>query len=517
MIANLGSKYLLTLTAESCVSGNQVAGYRAEANSKDDILGALDSVTGHVRQQLGESAASLERFKIPIEQATTSSLEALRIYSQAQESIDRIEPRAALELYQRAAALDPKFASAYYGAAVAYFKLSDRVQAAQTIKKAFDLREGTTQRERLNIEIAFHYFGDYDTEAALRDLKLFVATYPNNAAKSWANLCGLYTQLGDYEQAIPAGEQALRLDPYSALRAETLSRAYKRANRFADAKRVAGPAAAQSTTGWGVHSILFQIAYAEQDEAALKAQTAWEMTHPQRDKSFSDLALAAATGGRLREAMDYFARAQAEALRAGDTGVAEDVLRDKARVLAEYGEFDQARSVLKKHTGDAGDDSDLVFLQAETGDLAPAQRFLAASNPLTDKDTIHIFFDLPLVRAQLALQAHKPLDAIQLLESARPYQLRDFNVPNLRAQAETEAGLLDAAAADYRLVLANQGVDPISPLYSLAHLRLARVSVIQHKKEEARREYRAFLAAWKDADLNLPLLMKTKMEFAELH
>ena len=514
MIASFGKKYLVTLAADSCVSGKRVAGYKAEAASREEVLGALDTVAGRVRRQLGESAASLERFQTPVEQATTSSLEALQLYSQAQE--DRNETRASLALYQRAAALDPNFASAYYGIGVSYYRLSDPGQAALSIKKAFDLREGTTQRERMNIEIAYYYFGNYDTEAAVRSLKLFIETYPNNSAKSWANLCNLYTQLGDYAQAIPAGEQALRMDPHSALRAETLSRAYKRANRFADAKRVAGAAAAEGGTGWGVHSILFQVAYAENDQAKLKAETDWGLTHPQLDRTLSNLAFASATSGKLREAIDYFSRAQAEALREGDTGFADDILHGKARVLVESGEVEQARSVLKQHTGDASEASDLVFLQAETGDVAPARRFVAAFNPLTEKDTVHIYFDLPLVRAQLALQTHKPLDAIQQLEPARPYQLRDFYVPSVRAQAETEAGLLDAAAADYRLILDHQGVDPISPLYPLAHLRLARVLALQKKTDEARQQYRAFLDAWKNADPGLPLLQTAKSEYAKL-
>ena len=515
-ISSLGGKYLVMLAADSCVSGKQVAGAKAEANSKDQVLAALDTVAGRVRKQLGESAASLEKFQIPVEQATTSSLEALRLYSQAQQDDDRNEPRAALALYQRAVALDPKFASAYYGMGVSYYRLSDADQAALYIKKAFDLRESTTERERLNIEIAYYYFGNYDTEAAVRSLKLFIETYPSNSAKSWANLCNLYTQLGDYAQAIPAGEQALRMDPHSALRAETLSRAYKRATRFADAKRVAGAAVAEPGAGWGVHSILFQVAYAQRDEAGLKAETDWGLSHPQLDLTLSNLAFAAATSGKLHEALDYFSRAQAEALREGDTGVADNILHGRARVLVEYGEIEQARSVLKQHNGDASEASDLVFLEAETGDVAPAQRFLAASSPLTEKDTVHIFFDLPLVRAQVSLQAHKPLEAIQLLEPARPYQLRDFNVPWLRAEAETEAGQLDAAAADYRLILANQGVDPISPLYSLAHLRLARVLALKHDNAGSRAEYEKFFDAWKDADADAPLLRQARAEYSHL-
>ena len=516
MIAGLGKKYLLTLTADSCVNGKRVAAFKAEADSKEQVLSALDKMSGRVRSQLGESADSLERFQIPVEQATTSSLEALRVYSQAQESLDRIEPRAALELYQRAVALDPKFASAYFGLGASYYRLSDHSQAALYIKKAFDLRTGTTERERLNIEIAYHYFGDYDTEAALRSLKLFIATYPKSSAKSWANLCGLYTQLGDYAQAITAGEQALRLDSHSALRSEILSRAYKRANRFADAKRVAGAAAAMNYPSWGLHSILFQVAFAERDKAALKAETEWELSHPQRDRTFSDLAFAAATSGRLREAMEYFSRAQAEAVHEGDTGFAQVVLEEKSEVLIEFGEAAQSRALLKQLSGKSEDDADVVFLQAKAGDIAPAQRYVAATNPLAEKNTIHLYFDLPLVRAQLAIQAHKPLEAIQQLEPARPYQLRDYSVPSLRAQAEAEAGLLDAAAGDYRLILNNQGVDPISPLYPMAHLGLARVLALQKKPEEARYEYRSFLDSWRDADAGLRLVQSARSEFNRL-
>jgi DNA-binding winged helix-turn-helix (wHTH) protein/TolA-binding protein len=515
-IANVGKEYLLTLAADSCVNGKQVAGYKVEANSREEVLRALDTVAGHVRQQLGESAASLEQFQTPIEQATTSSLEALRAYSLAQDNLDRIEPRAALALYQRAVALDPGFASGYYGIGASYYRLSDTSQAALNIKKAFDLRKGATQRERLDIEIAYHYFGDYDAEAAVRSLKLFIETYPKSSVKSWANLCGLYTRLGDYAQAIAAGEQALRMDPHSIIRAEMLSRAYMRANRFADARRVASLASAVTYAGWGVHSIMFQVAFAERDETTLKAETAWGLSHPQLDRTLYNLALAAATSGRLREATEFFSQSQAESVRDGDAGFADEAQRGRARVLVEYGEVEQARKLLKVHSEDANDPGDLADLQAQTGDVAAARLFVAASSSLAEKNTFRIYCDLPLVRAQLALQAHKPLDAIQRLEPARTYQLRDFNVPYLRAQAETEAGLLDAAAGDYRIILANQGVDPISPLYPLAHLRLARVLALQSNKAGSKSEYEKLFALWKDADSGLHVGQEARIEYSRL-
>jgi hypothetical protein len=186
------------------------------------------------------------------------------------------------------------------------------------------------------------------------------------------------------------------------------------------------------------------------------------------------------------------------------------------RVLLEYGEFAQARAFLKELSGDASDAGDLAYLQAATGDVAPAQRFVVTKNPLMEKNTFYIYIDLPLVSAQLSLQAHKPLDAIQQLEPARPYQLRDFYVPDLRAQAETEVGKLDAAAADYRLILANQGVDPISPLYPLAHLGLARVLALQNNNSASRSEYEKFFDAWKDADADVPILKQARVEYARL-
>jgi DNA-binding winged helix-turn-helix (wHTH) protein/tetratricopeptide (TPR) repeat protein len=515
-IANFGSKYLLTLAAEGCADGRQIAAYKEEAASKEEILGALDTGAARMRKRLGESAVSLKRFQTPVEQATTSSLEALQAFSQGQKSYDHGEMKTALGLFERAVALDPSFATAYRSIGASYYNLSDYAQAAMYSKKAFDLRERTTERERLNIEIAYYYFGNYDLEAAVRSLKLYIQTYPNSSMKSWSNLCNLYTQLGDYGQAIAAGEQAQRMDPDNAINAEILARAYKRASRFADAKRVANAAVAEGTDRWGVHSILFQTAFAERDSAKIKTEGEWGLTHGRINLSLYNLAFAAATGGRLRAAIDYFDRARTESLRGGDADFADSALHGMARVMIEFGDPARAREALKPIKKNAYDAGDLAFLQAATGDIASAQQFIAASSSLTEKNTFHIYCDLPLVRAQLALQAHKPADAVQLLEPARPFQLRDFSVPYLRAQAETEAGMLDAAAEDYRLILANQGVDPISPLYPLAHLRMARVLVLQKKTGEARQQFQAFFDAWKDADSNLPLLQTARSEFARL-
>ena len=518
-LAKLGSKYLLILDADSCVSGKQIGGYKTDVASKEDVLHALDSAAGQVRRQLGESVASLEQYHIPITQATTPSLDALRSFSEAGESFKAGDMKAAQILLNRAIALDSNFASAYRALGSTYYNLGDYNQAAEFYKKAFDLRERTTEPERLGIEVMYYGYGLNDFEESIRRTKQLLQIYPN-MTNSWVNLSNLYTRLGEYPQAIDAAERAYKVDPQSSVATVELARSYLHANRFADAKNIATLAHAQGKDHWDIHSILFQIAYVERDTAKMKQEGEWGLTHQHANTSLYDLAFASAAGGKLREADDEFSRARSEALRDGDKDFAEGIPLRAARVQVVLGQPVLAAESLKEVKGNQGDPSDpgeLAYLKAMTGDLAFAQHFAATADASENRSTVVMGIYVPLVRALLALKAHKAEEAVRLLEPARVYQLRDFAVPYLRAQAETEAGSLDAAAADYRLILDNQGVDPIAPEYSLAHLGLARVLVRQQKIDLARNEYRAFFSAWKDADADLPPLQDAKQEFAGLH
>jgi tetratricopeptide (TPR) repeat protein len=518
-IAKLGTKYLLMLDAVSCVNGKSIGGYKTEVASKEEVLRALDTAAGRVRRQLGESLDSLERYQIPITQATTPSLDALRSFSEAGESFRHGDMKAAQILLNRAVAMDPNFASAYRAIGSTYYNLGDYNQAAEYYKKAFDLRERTTERERLGIEVYYYAYGLNDYEESIRRTKQLLQIYPN-VTNSWVSLSNLYTKLGEYPQAIDAAEHAYRIDPQSSVATVELARSYLRAGRFGDAKRVADNAHAEGKDHWDVHSILFQIAYAEQDAAKMKAESEWGLTHQHASTSLYDLALAAATGGKLREATETFARSRSEALRDGDKDFADGIPLRVARVEAVLGKSALAAASLRQIKGNQGDPSDpgeLAYLKGMTGDLAYAQHFIATTATGDNRSTVITGVYVPLVRALLALKSHKPDEAVRELESARIYQLRDFTVPSLRAEAETEAGQLDAAVADYRLILDNRGVDPIAPEYSLAHLGLARVLAKQQKTEMARKEYRAFLDAWKGADANLPQTHDAQREMARLH
>lgn len=514
-IAKLGKVYSVLLDAESCASGEHLAGARVEATSKEAVLRALDTAVDHLRKRLGESAASLERFQTPVVQVSTASLEALRAYSQANESFNNGDEKTAQTLLEHAITLDPNFASAYAGLASSYYNRGDFLQASAYYKKAFDLRARTTERERLNLETEYYAYGLQDYEQAIRSLRVFLEIYPQSP-NAWGNLCNLYTQLGEYPQAIDAGEHIVQMDPHSGFAAVVLARAYKRANRFQEAKQTIQKAFGNGKDTWGMHSILFQIAYVEQDAAALKRDGEWGFTHQHENQSLDDLGMAAATSGRLHEATADLTRAYAESLRDGDSDFADAVLLELAGVLEQMGDSSHAEAYLKNLHTDAGDPAGLALVSAETGNLGPAKRFVETVNPLTERSTIYVNQDLPMLRAELALKAHDPQKALRLFEPARTYQLRDFSAPYMFARIETSAGRFDLAAQDYRLVLAHQGVDPISPLYPISHLGLARVLAMEKQRDNSLQEYRIFLELWKDADPDLPLLIAARQEYASL-
>lgn len=514
ILSRLGSSYVVQMEAEGCATGRQLALYQATV-SRDELLDRLNTAADRIRSQLGKSQASSERYTIPLEHVTTYSLEALRAYSEARASLDHGDARTAGPLLEHAIALDANFTSAYRALGVIYYNRQDFVQASAYYKRAFDLRDRVTGRERLNIEISYYNGGIRDLESAAREMLLFDQMYPGSSA-NWVNLCNTYTQLGWYPQAVEAGQKALRLGPNNGLASIVLARALVRANRLDEARQVAQQAIAGGREQVTTHGILFQIAFVESDTSAMKTEGEYGLTHGVPLSSLGMLAGAAAAGGRLHKAQDDLERAHEEALRTGDSDMADSYLLNLAVIQAELGQPSQAAAALGRMHGDAGYPGDVARLRVDLGDLAPAQRVLSLNTDFTRYSTIHNHVEIPLLRATLALHDHKPADAVRLLEPARPYQMRDFEVPWLRAQAEAEAGMLDAAAGDYRLILDNPGVDPTAPEYSLAHLRLARVLALEKKIEAARAEYQRFFSAWKDADADLPLLRAARAEFSKL-
>jgi DNA-binding winged helix-turn-helix (wHTH) protein/tetratricopeptide (TPR) repeat protein len=517
-ISTIGNKYLVTLEASSCTSGKQLASAKAEAKSKEQVLEALDTVAERVRRGLNESAESVQTYEVPLRVATTPSLEALRAYSIGKYLQSQGSSRSdIIAAYQRAVELDPQFAMAYRELAVENVNSGQDAIGAEYYKKALDLSDHISAYEQLVIRAGYYAYGQHDLIAGIKAYQVLASAYPQDVIGP-INIIDEYLKLGQYGPAIATGERGVTQFPTNALMYENLAEAYKDVNRFDDCKRATLMAARVGRGDTGLHLNLFEIALAEDDEASLARETKWFETHEDGTSVWyfpSFRGGAAAVQGRYRQARDLFQGAYQNAERVKLPETADKILIDEALVELKFGLPQASRMTLGRvHPPDSGT-PDYAQLRAELGDPSAAQAFLAAHNSAST-DTLLTYVDLPRIRAVLAMEHGKPLDAIAALELARPYEMRDYNIPSLRAQAFLKAGQPGKAVEEYKKIIENRGIDPTSVLYPLAYLGMARSYAALKNTSASRGQYEAFLTAWKDADRDLPVLKDVNRELAKL-
>jgi eukaryotic-like serine/threonine-protein kinase len=267
-IASVGSHYLVTLDALDCATGSAISRAKGEAASKEDVLKSLDRVTEQVRRQLGESPRSIRQFDVPIYQATTKSFDALVAFSKGNAMLASPSAADAIPLFDRAIELDPKFALAYAARGRLLLNLQEGKRASEDYAKAYALSDGASEREKLSIAAHYYYLVDQDLERTADIYKVWTRLYPGDDT-SWAELAGTYILMGRYPESVAAALEALKLDPKAVLAYEMLARAQKKANLFADAKATCRKAFAHGLDNWHLHSILFQIAYAQKDAGGM--------------------------------------------------------------------------------------------------------------------------------------------------------------------------------------------------------------------------------------------------------
>jgi DNA-binding winged helix-turn-helix (wHTH) protein/tetratricopeptide (TPR) repeat protein len=518
-ILPLGREFLLTVEATDCSTGSQIAGAKAEAGAKEKVLAALDTVADKVRRGLGETPRSIENYQVPIMQATTASLDALRSYSigQSMDAQGKSETET-IPFYQRAVELDPNFAMAYGAMANEYYNLSEPYLASQFYKKAFDLSGQVSAKEKLILEAHYYSEGQQDMEHGINTYRQWTESYPNDWVP-WIDLANDYTQIGQYGPAIAAGQQAIKLEPGRAINSSVLARALTRANRFDEAKAVGQQAVQRKIDSSGLHATLFEIASLSHDSNALAQETHWAAAHNSGWYGwyFPFLQGVAAWGaGKRHLAEQLFHNSWEAAERENLEEAASDILVYQAAVEMNFGLPAAARTTLAITRNTAKDSPDLAIVEAQLGDLTVADKFIAAHGPDSNPGTLMANRDLPLVRARIALARNNALDAIAALEPAVPFEMANYTVPSERAEAWMAANRPDMAVTEYRKILSNQGVDPNSPLYSLAHLGSARAYSRENKIPESRAEYEHFFAAWKDADQDVPILKQAHAEYAKL-
>jgi predicted Zn-dependent protease len=374
-------------------------------------------------------------------------------------------------------------------------------------EKAFQLRERTTERERLYMSARYYENVSGEAGKAIETYEMWRNAYPGD----WIpvnNLGNKYTSLGQYDKAIEAGREAVRLSPDQLFPYEMLARAYKRANRFAESKSICEAAMTRHLERWGLHSILYQIAFAEGDTAAMQRQAEWGMGKATEDETLMDEGWAAATTGRLHDSRELFRQASEVARKNGFPNNAATALVSLAGIEAIFHNFteakERARAAMAVEGASVSEDAALVL--ARTGDVQKAESLadeLVRRSPL---DTLVNEVHVPGIRAEVEIRRGQPARAIDLLRSAAPFELRDFTVPHIRGSAYLSSGMGADAAREFQKILKNKGLDPVSCYYPLAHVGLAQAYRLQGDKVASRREYEEFFALWKDADRDIPIL-----------
>jgi eukaryotic-like serine/threonine-protein kinase len=522
-IASLGTHYVITLSALNAQTRDVLASAEIEADSKEQVLKSLDRAASQLRGKLGESIGSVQKFATPLEQATTSSLEALQAFSLGQAEHLRLNDDKAIPHLKRAVELDPNFAMANATLGVAYNNLTQGELAASFIRKAFDLRERASERERLYISSHYYDIVTRQLEKAIEIYKQWVQTYPRDTSPR-DNLALRYQAIGQEEKALASSSEAMRIDPKDVYAYQNVADAYERLNRFDEARAVAEKAAAQDM-GRSVHFTLFELAFIRGDEVAQRHELELAVGKPDEPIVLWFQARGECSLGKLQPARAAYAQSESVSRRLGYKEFSGIILADQAGCEEALGNLTEARQKIADALAVSQDrDTQTIAMQllALTEDATRSQKIADELVRQDPTDTLLNKVFVPLTQAAIELQRNQPGQAVARLEVATPYELGSgpgaagYSVNYLRGEAFLRLKDGAKAAVQYQKILDHRGIDPLDVSYTLSHLGLGRAYALQDNTAAARSAYQDFFAAWKDADPEIPVLKQAKAEYAKL-
>jgi eukaryotic-like serine/threonine-protein kinase len=522
-IVGLGSQYVVGLRAVNCNSGDVLAEAQEQSPSKEKVLHALSSAAINLRTRLGESRRSVEKYATPLEEATTPSLEALKAYSLGVKAlVERDDNRAAVNFTQRAIHLDPKFALAYGLLGVGYNNLGETTLAAENTRKAYELREFVSEREKLGIEAYYYQLVLGDLNRARQAYELWAHTYPRDFVPP-TNLSIIYSLLGQYDKSLAEDQEALRLSPASGNNYENLAFGYFALDRLEDARATIEEAWAKKLDTPNLHFVMYWLAFLKNDLEGMTQQVVWTTGKPGvEDLMFSFEADVAAYSGQLGKAHEFSRRAVLSAQHAEQKETAAGYEASAALRESLNGNPTEARlrtaAALKLSTGrDVQFES--AFALAVLGDAAAAQSLSDDLAKRFPEDTMVQFKQLPTLRAQLALNRKQSSEALESLLTAAPYELGlgggALSAVYVRGQAYLATHEGNKAAAEFQKIIAKRSLG-LNAIGALAHLGLARANAMQGDTANAKAAYRDFLSLWTDADPNIPIFIAASAEYAKL-
>jgi len=517
-IAPLGSHYVITLSAVNCRSGDSLGREQIEAANKEEVLKALGNAASSMRAKLGESLSTIHKFDAPLQEATTSSLEALKAFTLGEATREKGSEAGSIPFFQRAIELDPNFAIAYGRLSQVYDNLDEEEPRDRYRAKGFELRNRASEPERLYIE--GHYYVDIgDIDKAIQTWELLKQTYPRDAATR-SNLSTLYSNVGQFEKALENGLEDIRLSPNNFFAYISAAQGYRLLGRLEEAKKVLKEALAKGIDAVGIHGQLYLIALTEGDQATIKQQIEWSRGKPEAELEMLGMDSAvAASRAQLRRARELTQRAIELARQLKRKDAEASALAALAVAEAEWGQGRQAEADAAAALG-VSRSTLIVVSAAQALSLASADsKAEVLLEDLAKRRTADIVLqtmDVPLAKGLAELHRGQAEQAVRTLESARLYGFRRSALLYARGEAYLKAGKTREAAEQFEQMLKQRMLWPVDPLLTLAHLGLGRANAAAGNLNEARTAYQDFLALWKDADPDVPLLHQAKAEYAKL-
>ncbi|HEY6804351.1 MAG TPA: serine/threonine-protein kinase [Pyrinomonadaceae bacterium] len=530
-ISSLGHNYVITLEAVNSQSGETIAYQQTEAEGKEQVLKALGKASTAMREELGESLASISKFDAPIEQATTSSLEALKDFAAGVELRRKGLYAQSVPLFQRAIEQDKDFALAYLNLGNSYRDMRSLALGNDYLKKAYELRERVSERERLEISATYFRYITGELDKRTETTALLTTTYPQSPDSFHFHGNSLMIG-GEFEQAAAAYRSALDLDPEYSLSRTNLALALMGLNKFDEAREVINQGLARGLDTSGFHNRLYLIAVMQGDYEEAQRQVNWFVGKPDEYQMREIQARTFAFGGRRRQAAEAFEQAATMAQQRGLPAERIRILVNEANMNALFGQIQLAQkqmvTVLKLLETESVapeelqpsliqqlDSPGVGWTLALCHDFPKAEILIDAIAGRVPLDTLQQTVWIPVVRATLESNPEK---SIQLLQGARQYEAATFFKPEwVRAQSYLEAKDGAHAATEFQRIVDHRGWDLLSPLWPLAQLGRARSFALQGDIARSRQAYESFFQLWKSADGDVPLLLEAKREYVKLH
>jgi eukaryotic-like serine/threonine-protein kinase len=541
-IAGLGSQYVLGLKAVNCQSGDLLVQEQITAAAKEKVLDALGEASSKLRGELGESLATVQKFDVPLDEATTSSLEALKAHSLGEKAFRESGSTAALPYHQRAIQLDPGFAMGYEQVGNDYYGVGELGRANEYFTKAFQLREHASEREKLAITADYYSSVTGELEKAAQTYEEEIASYPRDY-RAHLNLGNVYGEQGQYEKSREANRQSLDLAPDNGLPYATLVNSLLALQLFDEARQTIQQAQARKVDNVILRNDLYALGFLGADFPAMEEQQHWFTGKPEENYGLSLASDTEAYAGHLRKARELTQRAIDSAIRADrkETGaIWQEIAAQREAAFGNATDAKQeAAQGLRLYPASQAVEVEATLAFAMVGDAARAEPLAQDLNKRFPVDTQMQSLWLPAIRAQLALIRNNPAAAISALQAASTIELGQIAfLANLsclypayiRGEAYLAAGQGSAAAAEFSRILDHSGIVWNCWTGTLAHLGVARANALQSRTFQGQGQgadadaarvralvaYKDFLTLWKDADPDIPILKQAKAEYAKL-